>query len=165
MTIFSSIIDLGLNSVSQVEDENTQFELNNIYSALNILNQALQTVTTITCVTGIVIQAGQLVNIYNNSGVLTARLADATDNSKPANGFCSSITTPSSGLSSLTVTALGANPYMSLLTVGSMYYLSTTPGTVTDVPPSTSGNLLQIVGQAIDSNTLFYTQNNSTSVV
>lgn len=100
----------------------------------------------LTMVTSENLTAGDFVNIYNNAGTITARKADATTNTKPAHGFVlASTTSPASAtiyMDSQTNTALTG------LTLGSEYYLSTTPGAATATAPSASGNLVQPLGIA-----------------
>lgn len=100
----------------------------------------------LTMVTSENLSAGDLVNIYSNAGVLTARKADATTNAKQAHGFTLlSVTSPASAtiyMPSTTNTATAG------LTIGTEYYLSTTPGGVTSIAPSTTGNIVQRVGIA-----------------
>ena len=165
ISTFSSAVNLGIGSNSQVEDPNAQYEFNTVFNALNILNSFLQNATGITCVTDTNIEPGQLVSLYNNAGTLTARLASATDTTRPAMGFCSSAATPTLGITSITIQCIGLNGYLAALTLGSIYYLSTVPGEITAVPPISSGNIVQPVGIAVDDNTLSYAQNYSYTVV
>jgi hypothetical protein len=91
--------------------------------------------------------AGNFVNIFLSGGVAKARKADATTSGKPAHGFVlSNVTAPADatifGLSN-TNTALAG------LTIGSVYYLSTTPGGVMVAPgPVGSGVRSQELGIA-----------------
>ena len=96
--------------------------------------------------------AGNFVNVYSNSGVLTARKADATTNTKPAHGFVlSTVTSPAA----VTVYLLGnINSSQSSLTIGSIYYLDTTAGGVSLTPPSASGNIVQEIGIALTATTI-----------
>jgi hypothetical protein len=89
--------------------------------------------------------AGNLINIYNDGGTVKARKADATTAGKEANGFV--LSAFAIGVSAL-VYLWGLNTQLSALTGGSIYYLSTTAGAVTDTSPSGSGNVVQRVGRA-----------------
>ncbi|MBC7426717.1 MAG: hypothetical protein H7321_09300 [Bacteroidia bacterium] len=90
--------------------------------------------------------AGDFVNVYSNAGVLNARKADATTNTKPANGFVLA-NVASAGVA--TVYIIGQlNSAIAGLTVGSEYFLSTTPGTITVTSPSATGNISQFIGRA-----------------
>lgn len=89
--------------------------------------------------------AGDFVNLYDSSG-LKVRKADATNSTKPANGFVLANVAQDA---QATVYLLGeVNTQLSSLTVGADYYLSTTPGGVTTTPPSTAGNIVQYLGRA-----------------
>lgn len=99
------------------------------------------------------IAAGDLVNLWLSGGNLRVRKADATSAGKEADGFCqSAIASGASGV----VTFDGSISGLSGLTVGSAYYLSTTPGAVTTTPPSTSGNVVQAIGKASSATTLVF---------
>lgn len=92
------------------------------------------------------ITAGNFVNIYNASGVATVRKADATTNTKPAQGFSlSSITSPANatvyGISTKNTALTGLTPVAD-------YWLATTAGGVTLTAPSATGNWVQELGTA-----------------
>ncbi len=100
------------------------------------------------------IAAGALVNLHNVAGAAQMRNANATDNTKPAHGFVK-----------VAVLAAAANKFygagqidtaLSGLTPGDVYYLDTASGGVTTVPPSSSGNLVQEVGQALSASQLAF---------
>lgn len=90
--------------------------------------------------------AGNFVNLFLSGGVIQARLADATTNAKPAHGFVlANVTSPANA----TVYRLSTtNTAVSGLTIGSDYYLTTTPGAISTTPPSASGNIVQPLGRA-----------------
>lgn len=90
--------------------------------------------------------AGDLVNLYNNAGVLTVRKADATTNAKPAHGFVL-VSVSNAGTASIYLPG-HLNTAVTGLTIGSDYYLSTTPGQITTTAPSATGNIVQPVGKA-----------------
>lgn len=98
------------------------------------------------------LSAGNLVNIYDNSGVRTIRKANATDATKPAHGFVlASVSSSANG----TVYFDGQNalvPVGSFVAadVGKMLFLSTTAGGVTTTPPVSAGNIVQPVGAIIE---------------
>ena len=91
--------------------------------------------------------AGDLVNIYNNAGTLTARKADASAAGKEAHGFViAAVTSPAAA----DIYFEGTNTFCTGLTVGSEQYLSaTTPGKSTDTPPSGASQVVQRVGKAL----------------
>lgn len=94
--------------------------------------------------------AGDFVNLYNNSGVLNCRKADASaaNAGKRANGFVNSAV--SSGANAV-VYFEGANTQLSGLTPGTTYALShTTPGAVVPLTSATTtaSHILQVLGTA-----------------
>lgn len=92
------------------------------------------------------LSAGNIVNIYDDSGTPTARKADGTAEGKEAVGFVlAGSTTPGPATVYLTGTITG----LSTLTPGARYYLDTTAGAVTDTPLTGSGNVSQYIGTAI----------------
>jgi hypothetical protein len=97
--------------------------------------------------------AGDLVNVWNDSGTAKARKADATTAGKEANGFVLSAVTLGNNA---TVYFDGTDTQLSSLTPGGVYYLATTAGGVTDTPPSGSGNVLQRVGRALSATELTF---------
>lgn len=94
---------------------------------------------------------GDYVNIYDNAGTTSIRKADASaaNAGKKAHGYVlSAVTTGSNG----DVYFEGANTALSGLTGGDDQFLSaSTPGTVTNTPPTTSGNIVQRLGVATGS--------------
>lgn len=89
--------------------------------------------------------AGDLVNVWNNSGTANVRKADASTAGKEAHGFV--LSAVSSG-STATVYFEGTNTQMTGLTPGRQY-LSTTPGKCSATAPTGSGQVVQVVGFAI----------------
>jgi hypothetical protein len=105
---------------------------------------------TASIVTSESLAAGDLVNIYDNAGTVTARKADATTAGKEAHGFVlSAVTSPAAA----TVYFEGSNTQVTGLT-GGPQYLSTTAGLSTPTAPSGSGNVVQRVGIATDATVL-----------
>lgn len=88
--------------------------------------------------------AGDLVNIYNNSGA-KVRKADATAAGKEAHGFV--LASYGSGVSA-TVYFEGTNTGVTGLTPGAQF-LATTAGAATATAPSAAGNIVQRVGFAV----------------
>lgn len=86
--------------------------------------------------------AGQYVNIWNNGGTETVRLADAT-NGRDAHGF---VKAAHLNASNATVYFEGANDDLAGLTPGARYYLDTA-GAATSTPRTTG--LHQFLGVAI----------------
>jgi hypothetical protein len=100
------------------------------------------------------IAVGNFVNIFSSSGA-KVRKANATDDTKPVNGYAAaaiantavgSIRAPGGKISGLTG-----------LTPGATYYLdAAVAGGITVTPPSGAGNLVQEVGVAISATELFF---------
>lgn len=88
--------------------------------------------------------SGDYVNIYDNGGVTTARLAD-NSNSRPAHGY---VTASSTSPATNDVFFEGANPNLSGLTRGARVYLDTVGG-VTETVPTGAGVIFQLLGVAI----------------
>ena len=88
--------------------------------------------------------AGDLVNIWNNTGTANVRKADATVAGKEAHGFVlAAVTSPAAA----TVYFEGSNTGVTGLTPGPQF-LSATAGLCTATAPSASGNVVQRVGFA-----------------
>lgn len=105
---------------------------------------------TLSVVTSENLSAGNLVNVWDNSGTLNARKADATAAGKRAHGFVLASTT--SGQNA-TVYFDGTITGLSGLTLGATYFLNTTAGAMTTTAPSTTGNVVQEVGVATSATT------------
>ncbi len=107
---------------------------------------------TVVAVTSENLVAGDFVNLYlNAAGVITLRKADATNNTKPANGF---VTAGTTAPASATMYILGVNNgYLAGLTIGNKYVLSkTTPGGLTEISAfaaaQVAGNIIQEIAIA-----------------
>lgn len=100
------------------------------------------------------LSSGNFVNLYSNAGTLNVRKADATNNSKPADGFVlANVTSPATA----TVYLLSnRNTAVSGLTVGADYWLDTTAGAITATAPSASGNIVQRLGKATSATVLIF---------
>lgn len=96
--------------------------------------------------------AGDLVNVFNDGGVMRARKADASTAVAPANGF---VLAAVADTANATVYWGGLNGQCTGLTPGP-HFLSTTAGISNHVPPSATGNIVQKVGIAISATTLFF---------
>jgi hypothetical protein len=107
---------------------------------------------TTTAITSAAISAGQMVNLYNNAGVLTARPADCTTTGSEANAFAlSAFASGATGTFYLAGNVTG----LSALTPGTIYFLSTV-GAITTTPTSTAGNIVQIVGKSLSATSLAF---------
>lgn len=98
--------------------------------------------------------AGDLVNIYTLAGAARVRKANATDATKPANGFVAASVL--SGSSVAVYFSGQINGGRSGLTPGTTYWLDTTAGSITAAPPSSAGNLVQEVGVAVSATSLAF---------
>lgn len=92
------------------------------------------------------LSAGDLVNLYNDSGTIKARKADAS-NGRRAHGFVLSATTSPANA---TVYLEGTITGLTSLTPGAPYYLSgSTAGAATSTAPSTAGYISQEIGYSL----------------
>lgn len=94
--------------------------------------------------------AGDLVNIWDNTGDANVRKADASTAGKEAHGFVLAAVTSGNPA---TVYFEGTNTQVTGLDAG-VQFLSTTPGLTSDTAPSGSGNVVQRVGFATSGTTL-----------
>jgi hypothetical protein len=92
------------------------------------------------------VAAGDFVNLYNNAGTLNARKADASVQTKAANGFVkAAVASAATGV----VFKEGTNDQLSGKTPGARQYLSaTTAGAPTETPVSGTGKTHQFLGVA-----------------
>jgi hypothetical protein len=100
-------------------------------------------------VVGGTIGVGKFVNITNDGTVAQAQLADCTDGTKPANGFC---LVGGTNTETVTVYLEGRNDVIAsaiaVTDIGDRIFLSTAGG-VTLTPPATTGNYMQVLGQCL----------------
>lgn len=97
---------------------------------------------------------GAMISLWNDAGVLKARNANATNNTKPADGYCSVIAGINTGEVGEVILGGGVAAIASI-TPGTRYYLSTTNGLITNVPPVAAGNIEQYIGIGIESNFIY----------
>jgi hypothetical protein len=92
------------------------------------------------------LSAGNLVNLFNDSGTVKARKADAS-NGRRAHGF---VLTGTTSPNNATVYLDGTITGLTGLTPGAAYYLSgATAGAATATAPSTAGYISQEIGIAL----------------
>jgi hypothetical protein len=104
---------------------------------------------------GEALTAGNFVNLFSGATGLGVRKADASTNAKPADGFV--LNSYSNAQSGVTVYLLSqTNTAVTSLTLGSEYWLDTTPGAVTTTAPSASGNIVQLLGRATSTTSLLF---------
>lgn len=97
-----------------------------------------------------------IVNIYNNSGTLSARKADAGTNRYQAHAFCpAAISNGATGNVQMEGSITG-----SAMTPGADQFLSDTPGDYSETPPTGTGKIVQKVGYATSATTLYFTAGN-----
>lgn len=116
------------------------------------------------CVCSEDLDAGNLVNLWSDSGTLKARKANATDASKPADGFVLAAYTSGD---TVTVYHDGIITGLSGLTVGAKQYTSkaTSGATTADVSGhTTSGNQIQLVGKARSTSQIVFEPGESVTV-
>lgn len=114
----------------------------------------VQGVSRVYAITSEAIALGELVNLYNVAGTMTARKANATNGTKPCRAYCS----VNGGV------ALGAYGEFILLgllrttgvTPGATYYVGTTGGLITGTAPAVVGNLVQEIGFGLDDESIWF---------
>lgn len=101
------------------------------------------------------ISAGAFVNLWLNGGILSVRNADASTTGKEANGFAlSAISNTAVGV----VTMRGQNSSVTGLTIGALYFLSTTtPGGSQTTTTFSAGQTCQVLGRAISATIIDFT--------
>lgn len=97
--------------------------------------------------------AGDLVNVWNDTGTIKVRKADATSPSKRAHGF---VLSSVSSAANATVYFEGTITGLSSLTLGGTYFLGTTAGAATATATTTAGHIVQQVGVAISATELSF---------
>ena len=105
------------------------------------------------CVATESLQLGGMVNIHNSGGFVAARNASATNNTRPAQAYCSTPGGAAPG-DPVEVTVISGLATIGGLTIGSRYYLSTVNGLVTPIAPVAAGNIEQYLGYAVAPNQL-----------
>lgn len=108
---------------------------------------------TKTIVASEALSAGNLVNVWNDTGTAKARKADATTSGKEAVGF---VLSAAASAANALVYFEGVITGLSGLTPGTRYYLATTAGGTTATAPSASGNVCQYIGTAISATELSF---------
>lgn len=101
------------------------------------------------------IQQGALVNFVLDSGLLKAQNANATNNAKMCNAYCSTPGGLVAGAPGEFIQGRGSIAITGL-TVGAKYYLSRVNGLVTASAPVAAGNIEQYVGFAAQTNLLIF---------
>lgn len=132
---------VSTQSSSGVGDANKIVSLN---SAGQIDSTMLPEIPTFSVTASEDVAAGDLINLWNDTGTLKMRKADNTSTAKRADGYIeAAVTTGNTGAPTV---GGGLVSGLSGLTVGADYYLGTAGG-VTTTPPTASGSIVQYVGK------------------
>jgi hypothetical protein len=97
--------------------------------------------------------AGDFVNIYDDTGA-KCRKADASTSGKRASGFVLSAVT--SGQNATVFAPSNANTQVTGATPGDVYLSATVPGGFTSTPPSTAGQIVQLLGVATSATSIMF---------
>lgn len=171
-------INLGLPATPDTKDPDLFQQLTMVYNAINSVARTLdiytgalqpdqstwntigvsgireQNITRLYPIFDVPCTTGNIINLYNpGDGLLHARLSNATTSAAPARAYATGIY--SAGQVG-EVILQGLHPFFSGLIVGALYYTSTTPGIIQISPPSTSGNIVQPVGFAVNQSALWF---------
>lgn len=95
----------------------------------------------------VAIPIGSIVNLYNSAGSLRARLASASSATTAAHGIANSVGVPGQQFEMNWLRCYSIN--IGGLVTGTLYWLSTTPGQVQNLPPVAVGTIQQPIGLAI----------------
>lgn len=103
---------------------------------------------TIGVIADVNLAPGEFVNLFFTSGQRRARKANAVDATTPAHGYVlDTITATTSGVVYLDgLNSQYPRGTMTTADIGKRAFLSTSAGAITLTPPSTTGNLIQMVG-------------------
>ena len=105
------------------------------------------------------INYGAIISLVNGgSGTVKARNANATNNTRIADGFCSTVGGVTTGNAGEFILGSGVVP-INALTPGQRYWLAPTNGLIQNAAPVAAGNIEQLLGIAIDATHFFYNSN------
>lgn len=96
--------------------------------------------------------AGDMINIWDDAGTIKMRKADADAVGTACDGFV--IASVTSGASGTAYLSPGLITGYSGLTLGVIYFLSSTAGGMTTTPPSGTGKIVQRIGKAVSATEL-----------
>lgn len=102
---------------------------------------------------------GAVVSFFDTAGLVTARFANATNNTRPGYGInntpgvCAIGDTIEVVLPGCYVTSIAG------LTINSRYFLSTVNGTISTAAPAVAGNIVEAIGFALAPNILYFWPN------
>lgn len=100
------------------------------------------------------IQLGAMVSLWNDGAGIKARNANATNNTKPMDAYCSSPAGILAGHSGEVTLSTGL-AIINGLTPGQRYWLAISDGQVQNAPPVAAGNIEQYLGIALDTTHLY----------
>jgi hypothetical protein len=98
--------------------------------------------------------AGDVVNLYNQAGSIAVRKADATAEGKECSGFVKATT--ANGAVATVYTPGNIMTGLSGLTPGARQYLHKVPGLRVETPPSSPGNVVQMLGIASSATSMVF---------
>lgn len=101
------------------------------------------------------ISFGGAVSMFDNAGLISMRNANATNNTKSCDGFCSTSGGILAGAVGEFILHRGI-VQITGLTAGAKYWLSTSNGLVTNTAPVAAGNIEQYLGKAISTTKLAF---------
>ncbi len=102
---------------------------------------------------------GAALHLYDVLGVLHARFANATDDTRPCSGLCNSAGTATVGETVEAVLPGNSVTSISGLTPGSRYYLHTVDGAISSGAPAVPGNIREVLGFALNEQCFFFFPN------
>lgn len=98
---------------------------------------------------------GAMVSLFSSAGVLKVRNANATNNTRPCDGYCSTPGGIALGVTGEVILSTGLLGSLVGLVIGQRYYLGTANGALSTVAPVAAGNIEQYLGIAITTTDLY----------
>lgn len=99
---------------------------------------------------------GACINLFSNAGTVNVRNANATNNTKPCDGYCSTVGGMLAGTVGEVILGPGVNTIVGVA-VGVRYWLAISTGTVQASAPVAAGNIEQYLGVGIAPGQLYFT--------
>jgi len=99
---------------------------------------------------------GAAINLFLSGGALKVRNANATNNTKPAHGFCTTAAGLTNAVFGEVILMQGLLTGLAGLTIGTRYFLHTTDGQINATEPVAAGNIGQALGIAVDTTALLF---------
>lgn len=179
--IINSPINLGIPVTPDGIPKEMITEIQNLYNALRVLQTAFQTYCGIQAFDTDIwnqlsildtvrthnlnrlylpasenIVGGAMVHVFDSgAGVMKFRNANATDNSRQANGFLNVSGGILTGSYGEVILGSGLCPLITGMTPGGRYFLSTTNGLIVNLEPVAAGNIGQYIGYALGASLLY----------